>query len=191
MAPSMVRVARAASVCGLVLLLLGACKSAPGKSAGPSGPPSLSAPSPAATSLDPRSAAEQAALAAYRGMWQAFTAAGRTTNPHYDDLARFADGDAFNVLVAGLESNKKQGLITKGDLVPNPQVTQMTPADSPDTASIRDCLDTTQATRVKATPGGSPFVDTPGGRRLVTATAKNIGGTWKVISVVPMAVGTC
>jgi len=187
----MVRIARVAFACAVVLVVMGGCTSTPGASNGPSRPPSLSAPSPVASSLDPRAAAEQNALAAYRGMWQAFTVAGRTTNPQYTDLARYATGDAFNVLVAGLESNKKQGLITKGDLAPNPQVTQLTPADVPDTASIRDCLDTSQATRVKATPGGSPFVDTPGGRRLVVATAKNIGGAWKVISVVPMAVGTC
>ncbi len=124
-------------------------------------------------------------------MWQAYTDSGRTTNPQYTELARYADGDALAALRAGLENDKQQGLIFKGDVVTSPQVTELNPADVPDTASIRDCLDTSGATRVKASPGGSPFTDTPGGRRRVTATAKNLNGTWKVVSFVPLAVGTC
>jgi hypothetical protein len=124
-------------------------------------------------------------------MWQAYTRAGRTTDPQYTELARYAHSDALAALRAGLEGNRRQGLITKGDLVPHPSITALTPAGKPDTASIRDCLDTSHATRVKASPGGSPFADTPGGRRLVTATAKTLDGTWKVVSFVPLDVGTC
>lgn len=155
----------------------------------PPSPPAL--PSLRSSSADANNAAEQSALAAYRGMQQAYIAAGRTTDPQYGELARYADGDALSVLTAGLDSNKKQGLIIKGDVVLNPQVTELSPPSAPETAKIRDCLDTSGATRVKASSEGSPFVDTPGGRRVVTATAKRTGDVWKVISFVPMAVGTC
>jgi hypothetical protein len=148
--------------------------------------PTLQAPSANASSSTP----EQAVLAAYRGMWQAYVDAGRTTDPQYTDLDKYATGDARSALVAGLEQNKKQGLLTKGDVAMSPQVTALTPqTSSPDTASIKDCLDTSKATRVKA--DGSPFTDTPGGRRSVTATAKNVDGVWKVTVVVPLGVGTC
>jgi hypothetical protein len=124
-------------------------------------------------------------------MWRAYTQAGRTTNPQYAELSRYADGDALAALKVGLDANKRQGLVTKGDLVPHPLVTKLSPASAPDTASIRDCLDTSGATRVKASPGGSAFKDTPGGRREVTATVKYLDGTWKVASFVPLDVGTC
>ncbi|GAA0937807.1 hypothetical protein Vau01_119050 [Virgisporangium aurantiacum] len=124
-------------------------------------------------------------------MQQAYITAGRTTDPQYGELSRYAEGDALSVLTAGLEANKKQGLIIKGEVVLNPQVTELSPPSAPETAKIRDCLDTSGATRVKASPEGSPFVDAPGGRRVVIATAKRTGDVWKVISFVPMAVGTC
>lgn len=146
---------------------------------------------PSPTPTDQTAAATHAAAEAYAGMWQAYARAGRTTEPQYAELARYADGDALAALRAGLDGNRRQGLVTKGDLVPHPSVTALTPTNKPDTASIRDCLDTSRATRVKASPGGSPFSDTPGGRRLVTATVKNLDGIWKVVSFVPLDVGTC
>jgi hypothetical protein len=176
----------------LLAVLLAGCTSKPAPSPSASIPAvSLRPASPSPSSTDPAAAAAQAAADAYRGMWRAYTDAGRTTNPQYDQLVRYADGDALAALKAGLQTNQKQGLITKGDLATHPQVTQLTPVNTPDTASIRDCLDTTNATRVKASPGGSPFTDSPGGHRVVTATVKNLNGVWKVISFVPLAVGTC
>lgn len=154
--------------------------------------PSVPAPpSSASVSPDKDSAARSAALTAYREMWRAYDAAGSTTNPLFTELARFADGDALRSLEAGLESDRKQGLVGRGEVVPHPTVASLLPAAAPDTAGIVDCLDTSGAIRVRVSPSGAPFTDSPGGRRRVIATVKQVKGAWKVISLAPMAVGTC
>lgn len=154
----------------------------------PSDPPPVSL-APADTPTPNASARDaDAALAAYRSMWKSYIDAGRTTDPQDDEVVtRFADGDALKALRAGLETNRRDGLVTKGDVTTNAAVAKQTPEE----VDLRDCLDTTASTRVKASSGGSPFTDTPGGRRQVTATVKNLAGTWKVTSFVPYEVGTC
>jgi hypothetical protein len=124
-------------------------------------------------------------------MWQAYTEAGRAANPQHPDLARFAAEEALWALTTGLETNKSQGLVAEGTLVPHPEITELQPSDLPTAAYIRDCLDTTNTRRVQAAPSGSPFVDTPGGFRRVTATVKNLNGDWKVVALLPLDVGTC
>jgi len=173
-------------VIGALLLTVGSVPACEGRDPEPSATrkPTLNSPTP-----DARALAEQRALDAYRGMWQAYTAAGRAADPRHPDLPQFAADDALRALVTGLETNKRLGLVSRGDLVPHPQVTELTPVNAPTTAAIRDCLDTKAATRVKA--DGSPFTDTPGGNRNVTATVKSFNGTWKVTSLVPLGVGTC
>ena len=156
----------------------------------PAGTPTSAAPTLRAPSLDARGLAEQKALDAYRGMWQAFSEAGQTANSQDPDLSRYADDVALRTLVTGLEANKSQGLVSRGDVVLNPQVTTLPPPASLTAVSIRDCADTTHAVRVKAS--GEPFTDTPGGHRLVIATAKDVGGgTWKVTSFAISGVGSC
>lgn len=179
-----VRVVVGVLASAVVAALLVACGPDQGTSKSPSATPSLRAPS-----ADARTSAEQAAVTAYRGMWAAFVSAGRVADPKHPDLARYAADDALRALVAAIESNKKDRLIAKGDIVANPRVTELTPANAPQQASVRDCLDTTNASLVKA--DGSPYQDTPGGRRIVTATVKKLGATWKVISFVPLEVGSC
>lgn len=174
------------AVVGLVLVPIAACGNEPSRP--PSSGPPVSLAAPSETKANPPT---EAVLNAYRGMWTAYIEAGRTTNPRYQDLERYAEGDALNALKAGLESGKQKGLITKGNITMNPRVLELTPTDVPDTAKIRDCLDTTGASLVKASPGGTPYTDSPGGRRDVTATARNRGGAWKVVSFVPLDVGTC
>ncbi|GEM_PF-3594528 len=152
--------------------------------------PGSATPTLQAPSLDARGLAEQRAVAAYRGMWQAFSKAGQTANAQDPDLSRYAADVALKTLVTGLEANKMQGLVSRGDVVLNPQVTALTPPAGLTEASIRDCADTTHAVRVKAS--GEPFTDTPGGHRLVIATAKDVGGgTWKVTGFAISGVGSC
>jgi hypothetical protein len=171
---------------GLVAVLaLAACTPGRGSTGGPSTAPSLTAPS-----LDARAAAEQKALDAYRGMWRAYVDATRTADPTNEDLRRYATGDALNALVKGLQSIQSQGLRGKGDVVLRPTITSMTEDASPPQAEISDCVDTSGTSLYK--PSGEPYQDTPGGKRAMEATVKDVGGrNWKVSGFALRGVGTC
>lgn len=152
-------------------------------SSGATPTPTLSAPT------SDLSGAGDAAASAYRGMWQAYANAGRTSNPNDPGLSQYAIGNALKALQVGLETNKKQGLISTGQPVTRPQVSSVTPASQPDSVEISDCLDTTSFQRERA--DGKPFTDTPGGRRAVKATVKRFKDQWKVTDFVPGGVGSC
>ena len=64
--------------------------------------PSLQAPSP-----DARSTADAKALAAYRGMWSAYAAAGETADPTRGDLAQYTTGEALKALSGALDGYRK------------------------------------------------------------------------------------
>ena len=172
------------------LLLLAACTSDTAASNDPpAATPTLSAVSP--ITVDPVAAAEQAALEAYRGMWDAYTSAGRPPAANPDDAAleRYATGDALQVLRRGLTSMRDQGLVSDGSMKLSPEVTSLAPASSPTSAQVTDCADTSDAARVRA--DGEPFDDEPGGRRLIVADLENSGGEWKVTSFGVRETGSC
>lgn len=153
------------------------------------GPPTLVTSSPM-PSLDPATAAEAAALEAYRGMWAAFAAASRDADPEHPDLPRYAAGDALAILVSGLEANRREGLVSDGgEVVLHPEVVELEPADAPATVTISDCADTSETRRVR--PSGPPFTDSPGGWRQVNATVEPVQGVWKVTSFAVQEVGSC
>ncbi|WP_144056923.1 hypothetical protein [Micromonospora lupini] len=143
------------------------------------------------TSLSQPATPGDLALAAYRGMWAAYDEAGMTSNPDHPELAKFAVGDALKVLRSGLESDRREGLVGQGKVAVNPSIQSLTPAAAPTQAKVRDCADTSGAARVRATPNGTPFTDSPGGRRLVNATVSMVGGSWKVASFGVQGVGSC
>lgn len=132
---------------------------------------------------------EAAALATYQGMWAAFTAADAVADPDHPELPRYATGDALELLVAGIEANRREGLVGEGEIVLNPEVVEVSPPETPVEVTIRDCADTSDTRRVR--PTGPPFTDSPGGRRLVTATVELLDGSWKVIALGVREVGSC
>lgn len=171
-------------------LALTSCTSKPSPSPSASTPPiSLRSPSPSPT--DPRVAAVQAAVAAYRGMWQTYETVAQIPDPQQPDLARYATSDALRTMTNGLQSLKSQGLKGTGSIVHSPQVTEVSPVDSPTQVSISDCMDTSASHIVRASPGPA-YSDSPGGRRLCLATVqRQADGAWKVTGFGVRAVGTC
>jgi hypothetical protein len=130
------------------------------------------------------------ALDAYRGMWKAYIEALRIPDPAYPDLFRYAQGNALEVFVNGLTSAKNQGLVGEGDVVLNPHEVEVQPVSTPGSVGIEDCVDTSQSHLVKR--DGSPYEDTPGGKRFARATAVQVeDGTWKVSEFGLFAVGSC
>lgn len=143
------------------------------------------------TPTDPKAAAVQSALAAYRSMWQTYVTATRGPDPTDPNLARYATGAALRTLTNGLQSLKDEGLKGTGDVTLAPQVSTISPADTPTKISIRDCVNTAASQIVRASPG-LPYSDTPGGRRLCLADVERQGdGSWKVTSFGLREVGTC
>ncbi len=174
---------------GIAILIASACDGSIGTASPTTTGPSFSAPSTTATAASPIVAAQQGGLAAYRGMWDAYERAGATANPDHPDLVMYADGAALQTLRAGLQSMRARGLVSRGSVALAPEVVSLTPADEPTEVGLRDCADTSKALLYRA--NGDPQNDTPGGRRLVNATATLNGGVWKVTSFGVREVGSC
>ncbi|WKU03394.1 hypothetical protein [Micromonospora sp. HUAS LYJ1] len=151
--------------------------------------------SPATPAVPPQSngtstvGREEAAVTAYRGMWQAYAKAGLTANPQEPDLARFATGAALSLLTSGLAKLREDGEVIKGQYQSSPRVTAG-PSPAPGTIFVLDCLNTTDFLTYKASSGALTD-DTPGGNRAVRATVIRVGDVWKVSTVAAQAVGTC
>jgi endonuclease YncB( thermonuclease family) len=173
----------------LAVVLVGCSSEDDAEPSAPSkGVPSLHA--PRASTGDPVVEAEHAALEAYRGMWEAFSMASQVADPEHPDLARYAAGDALEVLVAGLEANRREGLVSDGgEVALYPEVVEVEPADAPAEVRIADCADTSETRRIR--PSGPPFSDSPGGWRQVTAAVQLVDEVWKVTDFAVQEVGSC
>lgn len=149
-----------------------------------------SLPSPSSpTSLGPSAAAARDALVAYRGMWSAFVEAGKTSDPDAPDLRRYASDQALRLIVGSLVADREQTKITKGDLVLDPKVSEVTPVEAPAEVTVLDCVDSTRFLKYRVS--GQLWDDKPGGRHRTTATVKVVDGTWKVSAFILEELGTC
>lgn len=176
----------------VVLLAGGGCSAAaPERVDAPSTPPVLRAPSPSPP--DPVSAAAQAALAAYAGMWAAYDEAGRApqADPDHPALAQFVTRDALEGLRTGLGRLRERGLVFEGGYaLTAPEVVDLDPPDAPTRAEVEDCLDSRDWVVVRA--DGGEYDDEPGGRRAVFADIElGEDGVWRVTGFALRAVGTC
>ncbi len=147
-----------------------------------------------ASSLAPSTSdasAVQAAVSAYRGMWDAYMRVLATPDPDSPELARYAAGNALTTLVDGVGDVRDQGLRGEGQFVLSPRVVEIAPAKAPTKVGIRDCLND-GAARIVASSPGVGFSDKPGGRRLCLATIeRQVDGAWKVSSFGLHEVGSC
>jgi hypothetical protein len=170
-----------------------ACVSHPAKTTAAPAPSAHSAaaspsPSPMA-SMEVEQAQVEAAIAAYRGLWNAYVANLSHPNPNDPALRQYASGDALKVFVSGLTSVKNQGLAGKGTLVLNPKQNDIELQDSSPLVGIGDCMDTAATHLYKI--DGSSYHDTPGGHRRVAAQVRLIAGVWKVTEIAVYGVGSC
>lgn len=139
----------------------------------------------------PTDAAAERALAAYRGMWQDFVAAGTTSDWQSPKLGQHATGVALTNLSRSLYADHYNGLVTKGEPALNPSVSSFEPPHAPVKIIVTDCGDSTQWLKYRADTG-RPVDDKPGGRRLINAIVeKQSDGSWKVSDYGVHEVGTC
>jgi hypothetical protein len=151
---------------------------------------SASATAPASIPSSRSGAGAATAVDAYRGMWQAYIEAATISDPAYGPLTRYTQGDALAVFVKGLTSIRDDGLVGQGDVALHPEVTAAHPNTQPPTVELKDCVDTSATHLVKR--DGSPYQDTPGGRRAAKATVSQLAdGSWKVSGFALFSIGSC
>ncbi|MFY1632348.1 hypothetical protein ACN27F_03515 [Solwaraspora sp. WMMB335] len=153
--------------------------------------PSTSQPATAlgTSSLEPSDAAERDVLAAYRGMWDALVEAGKVSDPDAPDLREHAIDQALTLIVSALYINREQGEIILGELVLDPEVTALTPAEEPTRATVLDCVNDENWLEYKASGGLAN--DVPGGRHRTTATVDRTAEGWRVSWLIVEEAGTC
>lgn len=146
---------------------------------------------PPSTVPSPVLAAQRQALAAYRGMWAAFVAAGQTSDWRSAQLSRYATGLALTNLARSLYTDHANGLVTKGQPLLSPRVSSAIPSQDPFTVIVTDCGDSTHWLKHRADTGAL-VDDAPGGRHLINAVVqRQSDGTWKVSDYGVQDVGTC
>jgi hypothetical protein len=151
----------------------------------------VASPSASASVRSPQSLDDPRAriLAAYTGMWQAFAASARTGDYQPGALQPYAAGEALSVLTHALYANYQQNVILRGAPALNPQVTQMTPASSPDSARVTDCA--SDAHWLQYTPQNRSVGGAAAGKHRIYAWLWLFSATWKVTEVVVEKAGTC
>jgi hypothetical protein len=149
---------------------------------------------PPMSSTTMASAADRArtnALAAYRGMWADFVAAGHTSDWQSSKLGQHATGVALTNMSRGLYADHYNGLVTMGEPVLNPSVSSAEPTSAPTKVVISDCGDSTHWLKHRADNGQLADKEA-GGRQAINAIVeKQSDGSWKVSDFGVHDVGTC
>jgi hypothetical protein len=122
-------------------------------------------------------------------MWAAFVAASNNGQADPPALRKYTTGSALQTLNKGLALNKSRSQKTKGAPTMKPELTSIGPGTAQRTATVADCVDSTRWLLYQA--DGRLVDNKPGGRRQVTATVTEVGGTWKVTTFAARGVGTC
>jgi len=117
------------------------------------------------------------------------TVAARTADYRSPLLPHHAAGKALSILVRGLYTDKRMGIVGKGHPVTNARVVRLSPPASPTRAFIVDCFDDTHWLNYKVTGGLQNNV--PGGLHRTTATVVDADGVWKVTQLHVETSGTC
>ncbi|WP_327325211.1 hypothetical protein OG735_23960 [Streptomyces sp. NBC_01210] len=167
----------AGGAAALVLLLTG-CSSSGGDEPGP---PKASGGQD--KEQKERAEAERKALAAYRGMWDAQVEAYSSGSMKKARLGDYTTGEAAENIIGAFTYYQGRGLTFTGKPTVTPKVTAVDVKADPHTATITDCVDTTNYVLVKRATGKPVTVDKDDTRRPWTAkatTAKAGGAEWRI-----------
>lgn len=169
------RLLAAAAVAAIVASLTVGCakddKSAP--------PPPSATPSPSPSS-DPQEAQKAALLSVYRAFWDAQLRVYTTGTMKDSGIEKVGADKAYTKIQATRDYYVSNSLLVKGAPVLSPSVTTLDTAAAPPSATITDCLDTTNYTKVDK-ESGEPVQTVDSNRRHVaTYSALKIGGVWQI-----------
>ncbi|MBB2943264.1 hypothetical protein FB565_002977 [Actinoplanes lutulentus] len=133
---------------------------------------------PAAPILEPGAAAKEEAVSAYRGMWDSFVEAAKTSDPEAPELREYATGDALKLITGALLTNREEDRVILGELKIDPKVKAMTPADAPKEINILDCVNDEKWLLHKKS--GGLVDDVPGSASRTTAKVIRTDDGWRV-----------
>lgn len=131
----------------------------------------------------------EAALEAYRAMWQDMVVAARTSDYQSPLLARHATGSALRQLADSLYADRQQGVVTRGQPVLRPRIGESDPNVQPPRAVIEDCADSRNWLQYKES--GERADDEPGGNRHISADVRLLNGSWMVFDFRVREIGSC
>jgi hypothetical protein len=174
---------------GIILTVAAGCGEKEPRADDPPVTPTLPPPASVSPSTDPAAAGAQAAVTAYRGMWDAFVEASNNGDVAPPSLATYTSGRALTKLNNGLALNKSRGQNTKGKPTLSPKITAIGPVAAPTSVSIADCFDDSRWLLYKK--DGQLADDVPGGRRQTIAKVEKAGDVWKVTTLALQGTGTC
>ena len=130
------------------------------------------------------------AVGAYKGMWDDFVAAARTSNADDPRLRHHASGAALALIRRGLRSDRAKDVVTRGELTLRPRVVSMKPPTDPRRVRIRDCVDGTRWL-THSRHGERATGPAEAGQHRVEAVVTRKAGAWKVSAFFAEAAGTC
>ncbi|MFD9483618.1 hypothetical protein ACFWBX_06360 [Streptomyces sp. NPDC059991] len=145
-----------------------------------------SKPSPAhtAVSRSPRSTPDAAIIAAYTSSWKAQDEAYSKASSADTDLQKNTTFKALADIESDLAAMRKSGQVTTGRPVIRPRVVTVTSGRVP-TATIADCVDTTNWTLVdKTSKRKVPLPTTRLTKYVSTATLEQWGTIWMVTKLI-------
>lgn len=138
------------------------------------------------TTASSRSGMEHAeALAAYRSWWRDLAVVSASPDPASPRLNDHAMGGALELMRHGLETARKQGVVTRGSPRLDPEISSA----SGDKVVIRDCVDGTDWLQYKQ--NGELKNTVPGSHRKVDASVRRVDGVWKVSDLYMHEAGSC
>jgi hypothetical protein len=121
-----------------------------------------------------------AALAAYRGFWQAqVQAQADPTREVPPALRTFAVDKALANVEAAVLLYRQQGIEVRGEPALSPEVTSLSLGATP-VVAIRDCVDSSRWTPVFVATGRSALAPSQPSRVVVESTATTHAGRWVI-----------
>ncbi|GAA2778818.1 hypothetical protein GCM10010452_02870 [Crossiella cryophila] len=122
-------------------------------------------------------------------MWHQLTIAAASSNQHASGLSMYTTGSALTELRQLLYTDSMAGKVVLGKPAPNPRIAAVRIPEVPLEVDILDCVDTSSWRKYKARDGQADAARSD--RLLVTATARNGEGDWKIATLALREVDSC
>ncbi|WP_406052178.1 hypothetical protein OG280_37130 [Streptomyces virginiae] len=140
-------------------------------------------PSPTASptpSADPQAAEKDALLGVYRAFWDAQLKVYASGSAKDTGIEKVTGDKAYSKVQTTRAYYVERGYEVKGVPTHSPQVTALTMAATPPSATITDCLDTTDYYKVEKSTGKRVETADDNRRHVATYEALRIAGTWQI-----------
>ncbi|MFC9816066.1 hypothetical protein ACFVJM_28865 [Streptomyces virginiae] len=141
-------------------------------------PPSLTA-SPTPTA-DPQAAEKNALLSVYGAFWDAQLKVYTSGSMKDTGIEKVAGDQAYSKVQTTRAYYVDRGYEVKGAPAHSPQVTVLNMAAAPPSATITDCLDTSDYYKVEKSTGKKVETADDNRRHIATYNALRIAGTWQI-----------